>query len=159
MAEGFIPVIPEFTGDNFFLSNFYVSSITLDGPGGFLIFPTAEHLFQSLKHYAMTDQSQAEAYVRKVISNPEPNWSKKMGRNVDIDVAKWDGIKNDAMRRTVWEKFRQNPELIQRLLDTGPAMLVEGNTWGDTYWGRCKGQGYNILGSILMEVRGYYHWR
>jgi predicted NAD-dependent protein-ADP-ribosyltransferase YbiA (DUF1768 family) len=39
---------------------------------------------------------------------------------------------------------------------------VEGNTWGDKYWGRCldtatgKMVGLNKLGVLLMEERGYW---
>lgn len=39
------------------------------------------------------------------------------------------------------------------LLKTGDEELVEGNTWGDTFWGVCKGKGRNELGKILMKVR------
>lgn len=51
-----------------------------------------------------------------------------------------------------------NPPTIahQRLLlDTGDAILEEGNHWNDTFWGvRLKnGQGQNHLGKILMQVR------
>ena len=41
----------------------------------------------------------------------------------------------------------------QKLLKTGNQELVEGNTWNDTYWGRCKGRGSNHLGKILMRIR------
>lgn len=53
----------------------------------------------------------------------------------------------------VFEKFLQNPELRNRLIDTGNKILIEGNTWGDTYWGMCNGNGLNKLGEILMIVR------
>ena len=43
--------------------------------------------------------------------------------------------------------------LALRLVETGTEELVEGNDWGDTYWGVCKGTGKNMLGKILMEVR------
>jgi predicted NAD-dependent protein-ADP-ribosyltransferase YbiA (DUF1768 family) len=31
--------------------------------------------------------------------------------------------------------------------------LIEENTWGDTFWGICKGQGENHLGRLLMQIR------
>ena len=31
--------------------------------------------------------------------------------------------------------------------------IVEENTWGDTFWGVCKGVGENHLGKLLMEIR------
>jgi predicted NAD-dependent protein-ADP-ribosyltransferase YbiA (DUF1768 family) len=39
------------------------------------------------------------------------------------------------------------------LLETGDAELIEGNDWGDTFWGVCGGKGNNFLGKLLMEVR------
>jgi predicted NAD-dependent protein-ADP-ribosyltransferase YbiA (DUF1768 family) len=54
------------------------------------------------------------------------------------------------------EKFR-DWNLRDRLLNTGDAILIEGNTWHDTYWGhcicpRCHG-GANFLGILLTQVR------
>jgi predicted NAD-dependent protein-ADP-ribosyltransferase YbiA (DUF1768 family) len=50
------------------------------------------------------------------------------------------------------QKF-QNPELREKLLCTGKLELIEGNYWGDTYWGVCRGVGENRLGKLLMLVR------
>ena len=155
-------VIPKFEGEHRFLSNFYTSPIEIDAKNvGKITFPTGEHMFQALKYRAIATPHipyEAETYVNEVIANPDPNHAKKMGRKVRIDVAKWEAMRIEMMRQTVWEKFKQHPDLSQRLLDTDSAMLVEGNTWGDKFWGRVDGQGYNLLGSILMEVRGAYRW-
>lgn len=155
-------VIPKFDGENFFLSNFHPSPIVIQPLDNMeLTFWTGEHMFQALKWKAMTDTSDGAnlAYVKAVCKNPNPNHAKKKGREVKIDTAKWEEIKIDMMRETVWEKFKQNPELRAKLMETGAAMLVEGNTWGDTFWGRVDGKGYNMLGSILMEVRGGFLYR
>jgi predicted NAD-dependent protein-ADP-ribosyltransferase YbiA (DUF1768 family) len=53
----------------------------------------------------------------------------------------------------VKDKFSRNPELRVKLLNTGDLQLVEGNYWGDTFWGVCNGKGENHLGKILMRVR------
>ena len=50
-------------------------------------------------------------------------------------------------------KFTQNEELKKKLIDTGDATLIEGNTWNDTFWGVCNGVGENNLGKILMKIR------
>jgi predicted NAD-dependent protein-ADP-ribosyltransferase YbiA (DUF1768 family) len=63
------------------------------------------------------------------------------------------------MREVVKAKFDQHDDLRLMLVETGAALLVEGNTWGDKFWGRCDGKGLNVLGSILMELRGYYFWK
>jgi hypothetical protein len=48
------------------------------------------------------------------------------------------------------------PEMRKLLESTGDMPLVEGNMWGDKYWGVClkKGVGQNNLGIILMNERG-----
>lgn len=66
----------------------------------------------------------------------------------------WDSLKHAYMRGFVLEKFTK-PELREKLLATGDALLVEGNTWGDIYWGvdMRTGKGENFLGKILMQTR------
>ena len=58
-----------------------------------------------------------------------------------------------SARQLLRSKF-SDPELAEALLATGDAELVEGNTWGDPFWGVYKGKGENMLGRLLMEVRG-----
>jgi len=57
------------------------------------------------------------------------------------------------METLLREKFSKDPELRAKLLNTGTSKLVEGNTWGDRFWGVCRGQGENNLGRLLMKVR------
>ena len=57
------------------------------------------------------------------------------------------------MKEIVTAKFEQNELLRQRLKETGTAYLIEGNTWGDTFWGKVDSKGENHLGLILMDVR------
>ena len=59
------------------------------------------------------------------------------------------------MEEIVRAKFGQNPVLADKLLATGDTLLIEGNTWGDKFWGvdTRVGQGENHLGKILMKVR------
>ena len=50
-------------------------------------------------------------------------------------------------------KFDPDSPLTKRLLTTYGAPLIEGNRWGDKYWGVCNGAGLNRLGELLMQVR------
>lgn len=77
---------------------------------------------------------------------------KRWGRKQPI-LSNWDEVKYSYMRSFVHEKFFWNTELRELLLATNDALLIEGNTWGDTYWGVCNGKGENNLGKILMKVR------
>ncbi len=68
----------------------------------------------------------------------------------------WDTIKLEIMWQLVWKKFRDHQVLADELLMTGDRKLVEGNNWGDRYWGVTQngyGTGENQLGKILMNVR------
>jgi predicted NAD-dependent protein-ADP-ribosyltransferase YbiA (DUF1768 family) len=57
------------------------------------------------------------------------------------------------MRELLRQKFAKPSILADRLIDTGNCQLIEGNYWGDTFWGVCKGKGENWLGKLLMEIR------
>ena len=67
----------------------------------------------------------------------------------------WESVRLSVMARVVGAKFMQNPNLAVRLVATGMMPLVEGNIWGDTFWGvdARTGNGENHLGKILMNVR------
>ena len=58
------------------------------------------------------------------------------------------------MRHLLFKKFSQY-EFFELLMLTGDAELIEGNNWGDTFWGVCNGRGENMLGKLLMEIRDY----
>ena len=81
-----------------------------------------------------------------------PQAAKRLGRRVELRPD-WESVKYDVMYQVCKAKFTQNPNLLERLLATGDAELVEGNTWGDQVWGVCKGVGENHLGKTLMRIR------
>ncbi|QDJ96454.1 YbiA-like protein [Xanthomonas phage Xoo-sp13] len=65
----------------------------------------------------------------------------------------WDDVKLILMEQFTREKYASNDTLRQKLLDTRGMLILEGNTWGDVYWGICNGVGQNHLGKIIMKVR------
>jgi ribA/ribD-fused uncharacterized protein len=48
--------------------------------------------------------------------------------------ADWEQVKDNVMRKAVYQKFRQNPRLKDLLLSTNQALLIE-HTNRDAYWG------------------------
>ena len=76
------------------------------------------------------------------------------GRNRQNPLRKdWEDVKDDIMRYAVREKFRQNPEILEKLIATSGAELFE-HTKNDHYWADGgDGSGKNMLGKILMETR------
>lgn len=133
-------MINAFDGEYRFLSNFLTAYVEYDHN----TYKSVEHAYQAAKtldydyrakiHYALTA---AEA--------------KKLGRRTPLRED-WEEIKVDVMKQLLVEKF-QFPVLRKKLLETGDQELVEGNWWGDTFWGVCNGIGQNMLGKLLMEVR------
>lgn len=136
--------IGSFTGPNRFLSNFYPAEIDLDG----VVYATLEHAFQARK--TMDPDERAKIHAAKT-----PGEAKRLGRRVTL-VSDWEKIKIGIMRMLVSQKFIKHRVLRADLMATGDAPLVEGNTWGDTFWGVCRGKGQNWLGRILMEIRAEF---
>lgn len=134
-------VIDRFVGENRFLSNFYPVLVEFDG----ILYPTAEHAYQAQK--AMTRSLK----VRISCLNT-PGQAKRYARRLIIRYD-WNKVRIPIMRKILFVKFRQNPECLDLLFKTGNAELIEGNTWGDTFWGVYEGQGKNMLGRLLMNVR------
>lgn len=131
----------EFQGRHRFLSNFYPCSIVHDG----IVYRSTEHAYQASKTL--------DVEVRRRIADcPSPGAAKRAGRGLVIR-ADWILIRRAVMRELVLLKFAGNRTLRQKLLDTGDVELIEGNAWGDTFWGACNDVGQNHLGKILMEVR------
>lgn len=123
-----------------FLSNFHPSTIIVEGKA----YKTVEHAYQA--HKTIDEPS------RETIRNSkDPATAKKLGRGVQMR-SDWDDVKVGLMRDFIRKKF-ENPFLRPKLMETGDAELVYGNTWNDRFWGVCRGSGLNWLGRILMEVR------
>jgi len=83
-----------------------------------------------------------------------PGQAKKLGKSIELRPD-WEEIKIEVMRELLRQKFdiTKHYDLWLELHMTKPDELVEGNWWGDTFWGVCKGKGENHLGKLLMEIR------
>lgn len=145
--------IYEFQGEHRFLSNFFISPVTW---GDYLIpsqqWSCVEVPYQLAKTLSLEKRMMAMALISRTPINKQPGVAKKLGNSLFSLRADWDSVKNNIMLKLLLSKF-SNPELKQALLNTGDATLIEGNTWGDTYWGCCDGVGENHLGRLLMQVR------
>lgn len=132
--------INEFQGPYRFLSNFWNCPVTYGG----VTYQNAEAAFQAQK---CTDPAN-----RAQFADLDPSAAKRLGRRVKLRPD-WEAVKDQVMCQVVQAKFTQNPDLMAKLKATGDAVLIEGNTWGDRYWGMCGGTGQNKLGRILMALR------
>src|SRR5690606_39291827 len=89
----------------------------------------------------------------KMAEAETPNEAKRLGRKINIDVDVWNQQSYSVMWQVQHLKYQQDRDLAQKLINTGDATLIEGNTWGDRLWGQVNGVGQNLLGEILMGVR------
>lgn len=135
--------IKAFVGDFEFLSNFYITPVTFEG----VTYPSAEHAFQAAK----TKDKVKRYYFSKHIETP--GQAKRAGRKLRLRQD-WEEVKIDIMEQIIRDKFSRDP-LKSKLYVTGTLELIEGNYWGDQFWGVCekKGWGRNMLGKTLMKVR------
>jgi N-glycosidase YbiA len=135
--------ISSFTGDYSFLSNFHPAEVSLDD----INYPSVEHAYQAAKTLNKEE--------RKPFHKLPPIMaaaSKKLGRKLSIR-ADWEDVKLQIMEDLLVQKFAI-PELKEKLLQTKNALLVEGNWWGDQFWGvDARKGGQNHLGKLLMKIR------
>lgn len=144
--EGFKgPVIEGFFDEHFFLSNFYPSPIVVEG----VDFKTSEHAYQALK---LDDRDM----MMDVAGQSTPEKAKKRLH----EIFRLHKLEHPClprlimiMEKCVEAKFSKGSKLASMLENTDPALLVEGNWWGDAKWGVFKGEGMNLLGKVLMRRR------
>lgn len=138
--------INEFRGDYQFLSNFYVNPLQV-----------GKYRYVSMEHYYQSRKCVLQSDWEAIVAATYPAQAKKIGLKVQLRDD-WEEVKLHVMRRGLACKFSLDTRLGERLLDTGNHDLIEGNTWGDTYWGQVDGKGHNWLGHLLMarraELRG-----
>lgn len=130
-----------FQGEYRWLSNFWPCRVQLDGE----FYNSAEAAYVAAK---TTDTG-----LRKQIQNmAKPGDIKRFGRTIPLRPD-WEEVKVPMMLDLLRQKFAAGSELGDKLLATRGRQIVEGNTWGDTFWGVCNGNGANTLGRLLMQVR------
>jgi ribA/ribD-fused uncharacterized protein len=135
-----------FFGPFRFLSNFHVVQIPYNG----LVYPSTEAAYMSAK---TTDRS-----IHKLLTQARnPSDARKIGKTLVLREG-WDDMRLEVMEEVNRIKYSQTDyfdsmKLRDMLKVTTPAVLVEANWWGDTFWGECNGIGENNLGKILMKIR------
>ena len=134
--------INEFKGKYYFLSNFYSCPIEYNG----INYLNSEAAFQAQKCPSRASE----------FSGLTPNRAKLLGRRVKLRED-WENNKIFIMESILRIKFSDD-KLKDKLIDTYPAELIEGNTWYDKFWGVDikTNIGENNLGKILMRIREEY---
>lgn len=136
--------IDRFSGDFRFLSNFgECAPFTHEG----ITYTTTEHFYQAMK---TTDLGERQ----RIAKLPTPGQAKKAGSLLKLR-SDWNIVREDMMKLALSYKFVPGSLCAELLLATGDVPLIEGNAWGDLYWGVSikTGLGENRLGKLLMERR------
>ena len=120
-----------FRGDHAFLSNFHIvpGGITYEG----IKYWTVEAAYQA--------QKTLEHKFRVAISQMSTaTTAKRAGRDLVLRPD-WEDVKVGVMLELLMLKFADTPDtesLRYLLADTVGKELIEGNSWDDTFWGKCN---------------------
>jgi ribA/ribD-fused uncharacterized protein len=132
--------IDSFTGRHRYLSNFAPAPVIFEG----VVYLTVENAYQAAKTLNPEERKQFEHCT--------PGRARMLGKKLTLRPD-WENVKLEIMEDLLRKKFFSGSMPLMMLMNTQGAYLEEGNTWGDTYWGVCKGVGENRLGKLLMKVR------
>lgn len=138
--------IKSFRGRYWAFSSFYPRSIVYK-----------DTLYKCLEYAYQAAKTDVEEEKLMIMSAETAGIAKRLGREVTIRP-RWDEERVPVMRDLVIIKFAY-PDLMEILQSTHGQVLIEGNTWHDLFWGKCycsrhNGEGQNMLGQLLMELRG-----
>lgn len=128
-------------------SNLYRREIEFEGE----TFATSEHAYQAGK----ARKPEVKAWL---MAAPSPSLLAMAAHGLyywDVSPG-WSQTKFDRMRGVLYAKFTQHEDLRALLLSTGTARLIETATVDNEVnrlWGEVNGQGRNMLGLLLMELR------
>jgi len=143
--------INEFKNDYAFLSNFYNLECPIIYQG--ICYRSVETAYQAQK----TDDIRIKIEISRMLPGKAKIFAKTINLRTD-----WNDIKVAVMKKFVEEKFMRNLELKRKLIGLKDFEISEGNLWHDNFWGSCCckkcapggiGNGKNILGKILMDLR------
>ena len=108
----------------------------------------------SVEHYYQAQKFQQSADQQLIYRAKTPEAARELGRTSTAErVPSWETHKAEVMQDALYEKFKQNEDLKQLLIETGTALIHYVSTT-EQYWGiTSEGVGQNALGTLLMAVR------
>lgn len=145
-------------------SNFFMRTVKWAGVN----YPSNEHAYQAAKTFDLNRRME-------IMHAATASAAKRMGNDRQKTELRpdWMTVNPVVMEKLVRRKFCNHVDLSQVLLETGNAIFVEGNSWGDIVWGAVRDGarnynpalpqwlgadekpwfGHNLLGQILMNTR------
>ena len=143
--------------ENGYLSNWYLSSFTVNG----IAFSSMEQYMMHAKAICFGDEDIAD----RILETDNVAEIKALGRMVrNYNDHHWNGVRQISVYEGLYAKFSQNAELKTQLLATGDAVLaecaVQDRIWGIGLSMRDPNRldsnawrGQNLLGYALMMIR------
>ena len=134
------------TNENAELSNFANRPFKYKGRS----YKNVEQAFQHQKLMTSAPNGVSRNYLnnevgQKILKSKNGAEAKKLGRQIkELNVNAWDRISSSVMKDLIKESFKQNPNALSKLIDTGNANLTHTQDKGK--WGK-------LFPKILMEVR------
>lgn len=142
------------TNENYDLSNFAIRPFThYFNDGSVKEFQSVEQAFQYIKASKFADtrsndgntRSSGKSIQAEIMGTTSGLELRSLGRQIkDLNVQAWDRSSSLIMKQLLKESFEQNPQALQRLLDTGNATLT--HVQDNSKWGK-------EFPKLLMEVR------
>lgn len=141
--------ITEFRGKYRWLSNFWPCRVVLDG----VEYPSVENAYQAAKFHPSSREPFRTCTAKEAKARGHKASIEHQTQVGVLPQEDYDRARVGTMTLLLRQKFAPGTELGLALRHTGDAEIIEGNTWGDTFWGVCDGVGQNWLGKLLMEQR------
>lgn len=142
------------TGENSDLSNFAIRPFVHHfNDGSVKEFQSVEQAFQYIKASKFADtrsndgntRSSGKSVQAEIMGTTTGSQLRSLGRQIrNLNVQAWDRSSSLIMKQLLKESFEQNPQALQRLLDTGNSTLTHVQDNGK--WGK-------EFPRLLMEVR------
>ena len=127
-----------------------------------LIYPTVEHAFHAQKLDPSDDK--LEEYQKLFTDeNLEPNEAKKLGGRKNFEGngyklrSDWNDKRLEIMEECTESYYKENKEMMKRLIETGDKKLIHKGFRIDDFWGVNKNGGNNHHGKILMKLREKFY--
>lgn len=110
--------------------------------------------YKTVEHYYQSEKYDNEEIKNKIINAKDAHEAAKIGRDRNnIRKDNFKKIKLDVMFEGVLEKFRQNKDILHKLIETRNEIIIE-KTEDEYFWGIGKdNSGENQFGKILMKAR------
>jgi predicted NAD-dependent protein-ADP-ribosyltransferase YbiA (DUF1768 family) len=139
--------------ENLHLSNFAIRPFTLTFKDGTSVdFESVEQAFHYIKVYGYSEKSEYnDNMLDRILDTVNGAELRKLGgdKKINLDRERWDKNSSKVMKQLLEISFKNNPDAMQALLDTGDAILT--HVQDRTKW---KTEFPKLLMEVRDELRG-----